>query len=177
MRYVIVCLIKGEALEYHEKLVSDICKRFNVKRQRLPAHFTIKAPFESDDIQEIEKITEEFCHNNRPTSIVISNFGFFRESVIFMDIKASKECIAVNKHYIDLLKTVSGLEWKRNEGGNKVFHCTLVTKLFPDKFHSIWNYVSNFECNFKTEFDNISILKWDKDRWVNFKEYTFKDRL
>lgn len=177
MRYVIVCLIKGEALVYHENLVKDICERFNVKRQRLPAHFTIKAPFETDNIEEVKKLTEEFCNNNISTPIVINNFGFFRENVIFMDIKASKECITTNGRYIDRLKNLTWLEWKKNEGKNKVFHCTVVTKLSPEKFHSIWDYVSGLECSFNTQFDNISILKWDKDRWVTFKEYRFKDRL
>lgn len=47
MRYVIVYLIKGEALSFHEELVGNICSQFKVKRQRLPAHFTIKVPFET----------------------------------------------------------------------------------------------------------------------------------
>jgi hypothetical protein len=67
MRYVIVCLIKGEALAFHEKLVEDICEKFKVKRQRLPAHFTIKAPFETEKILELESLVESYCKDIQST--------------------------------------------------------------------------------------------------------------
>jgi 2'-5' RNA ligase len=177
MRYVIVCLIKGEALTFHERLVTDICDRFKVKRQRLPAHFTIKAPFESNDISDLEKLTEEFCSKKDYTNIEIDGFGHFREDVVFMDVKTSKEAVAVHDDYIDVLKTLPWMEWKRNEGKGKVFHCTLVSKIPNGKFNDIWNYASNFNCYFKTTFNNITILRWEKDRWVTHNEYKFKDRL
>jgi 2'-5' RNA ligase len=176
MRYVIVCLIKGEALEFHEKLVKDICDKFNVKRQRLPAHFTIKAPFEKDDISDLEKLTEEFCSKRKATEIKLDGFGRFRENVVFMDVKVPREAEAVHDEYIDVLKTLPWLEWKRNEGKGRVFHCTLVSKLPPGKFTDIWSYTNNFSCYFETVFDNISILRWEKDRWITHKEYKFKDR-
>lgn len=170
MRYVIVCLIKGEALNFHEELVDNICSQFNVKRQKLPAHFTIKAPFETTNIEEIEKLTEEFCENHSSYSIKIRDFGHFRDSVVFMDIIPAKDAVRVHDEYIDALKSVKWLEWKRNEGKGRVFHCTLVSKLPPEKFQPIWNYVSSLSCDFDNSFDNISILRWEKDRWVTYRE-------
>lgn len=172
-----VCLIKGEALDFHEKLVSDICSRFNVKRQRLPAHFTIKAPFEKEDISDLEKLTEEFCNSSEVTDIKLDGFGRFREDVVFMDVKPSKQSVKIHDEYIDELKTLPWLEWKRNEGKGRVFHCTLVSKIPNGKFNDIWNYTNSFSCYFETTFDNISILRWEKDRWVTHKEYKFKDRI
>jgi 2'-5' RNA ligase len=171
MRYVIVCLIKGDPLHFHEKLVSDICSKFNVKRQRLPAHFTIKAPFDTDNIGEIERITEDFCRSKNAYPMSINDFGHFKDAVVFMDVKPSKDAVQVHDDYIDSLKTVSWLEWKRNEGKGRVFHCTLVSKLPPGKFNDIWDYTKNFQCNFPSTFDNIAILVWEKDRWVTHKEY------
>lgn len=175
MRYVIVCLIKGEALEFHEKLVSQICSDFNVKRQRLPAHFTIKAPFETDNIDEVERLTKEFCSNHSAYPIKIKDFGHFRDAVVFMDIIPSKEAVKVHDEYIDALKTVSWLEWKRNEGKGRVFHCTLVSKLPSDKFQPIWDFTENLSCDFNNKFDNISILKWEKDRWITYKEFPLNE--
>jgi 2'-5' RNA ligase len=173
-RYVIVCLIKGPALDFHEKLVGEVCSKFNVKRQRLPAHFTIKAPFETDNIIEIQQVTEEFCNQNEKTDISMRNFGHFRDSVVFMDVIPSKEAIDIHDKYIDALSEVKWLDWKKNEGKGRVFHCTVVTKLFPEKFKSIWSYVNKFPFSFDLQFDNISILRWEKDKWVTFKEYVFK---
>jgi 2'-5' RNA ligase len=169
-------LIKGEALDFHEKLVTDVCERFKVKRQRLPAHFTIKAPFERDDISDLEELTEKFCSSKESTDINLDGFGRFRDDVIYMDIKTSQEAVKVHDDYIDALKTLPWLEWKRNEGKGRVFHCTIISKIPDGKFKDIWNYTLNFNCYFENKFDNISILKWEKDRWITHKEYKFKDR-
>lgn len=173
MRYVIVCLIKGEALQYHEKLVEEICFKHKVKRQRLPAHFTIKAPFETEHIADIEELTAKYCENTAKTEISIKDFDHFRDSVVFMDVRPSAQAVKVHDDYIDLLRKVPWLEWKSNEGKGKVFHCTLVTKLFPEKFQPIWEQVSRLNCDFHTYFDNISILRWEKDRWITYKEFIF----
>jgi 2'-5' RNA ligase len=176
MRYVIVCSIKGEALKFHEKLVGEICDKFKVKRQRLPAHFTIKAPFEKENISDLENLTENFCKTKESTEFKLDGFGHFREDVVFMDIKTSNKAVTVHDEYIDVLKTLDWLEWKRNEGKGRIFHCTLVSKIPSGKFKDIWQYLSNFQCSFESEFDNISILRWEKDRWITHKEYKFKDR-
>lgn len=174
-RYVVVCLIKGEALEFHERLVQQVCSMFNVKRQRLPAHFTIKAPFETDNIKEIENLTEDFCSKQKKSRILLKNFGYFRNSVVYMDVIPSKEAIDIHDKYIDVLSEVKWLEWKRNEGKGRVFHCTVVSKLFSDKFKLIWDYVNQIPFSFDSYFDNISILRWDKNKWVTFREFYFKE--
>lgn len=175
-RYVIVCLFKDDVLKFHEKLVNDVCYEFNVKKQKLPAHFTIKAPFETDNIEEIEKITEEFVKNNNKQNIKISGFDKFRTDVVFMKVIPSKEALMVHDEFINNLKKVSWLKWKHHEGNdkNKVFHCTIVSRLKEDKFYPIWEYVNKYNLQFETHFDNISILKWENNRWEVYKEYILK---
>lgn len=173
-RYVIVCLIKDEALEFHEKLVADVCTRFMVKRQRLPAHFTIKAPFETDKIKEIEKLTEDFCIQHSKSNITLRDYGHFRESVVYMNVQPSKESIKIHDQYIDKLSEIKWLQWKGNEGKGRIFHCTVVSKLFKDKFKEVRDYVNKFPFCFEQYFDNITILCWERDRWVTYKEFTFR---
>jgi len=170
-RYVIVCLIKGEALQFHEKLVDEVCSKFNVKPQRLPAHFTIKAPFELEDVSEIENIIESFTKNRKSEGILIDGFGFFRTNVVFMKVNPSSDAKKIHDDFIKELKKVSNLEWKPNEGKEKVYHCTVVSKLREDKFQPIWEYVSNFSPKYELQFDNISILRWENYRWVTHKEF------
>ncbi|MCM8711142.1 2'-5' RNA ligase family protein [Clostridium sp. SYSU_GA19001] len=174
MRYLIVCLIKGEALVFHEKLVEDVCSKFQVKRQRLPAHFTIKAPFETENIHEVEKLTEEFCKNTKAFEILVEDFGHFGNAVVYMDVKPSKNAVKVHDDYIDVLKNIAWLDWKQNEGKGRVFHCTVVSKLPSYKFQSIWQYVSRFQFHFSTYFNNISILLWEKNKWITYREFELK---
>lgn len=175
-RYVIVCLIKGDALKFHERLVSEVCAEFNVRPQRLPGHFTIKAPFEIEDINPVENAVEEFVHSNSKQEASVEGFGHFRNSVVFMKINMSKEGIKVHDDFIHRLRTIPNLEWKSNEGGEKVFHCTVVTRIRDYKFKEIWDYVNKYNDNasFKIYFDNITILRWNRDRWVTYREYNLK---
>lgn len=171
MLYVIVCLINGKVKGFHHQLVEDICHRFDVKRQRLQSHFTLKAPFDSTDISEIERITENFCLTYKASPISISGYNHFSDKVIFMDIKPSFDAIKVCEEYKKLLRTIPELQWKKNELEKHIFHCTIVSKLNKTTFRDIWTYVNQFPCNFNCSFDNITIMRLEKEGWVVEKSY------
>ena len=52
MRYVIVSVVKGSAGKFNNNLRKEVFEKFQAKSSKLPAHFTIKAPFECEDINE-----------------------------------------------------------------------------------------------------------------------------
>ena len=70
MRYVIVCVLKGEAGDFNNNLRKDILKKFNAKSSKLPAHFTIKAPFEYDgsiiDLEKKNQCKESYRKESSP---------------------------------------------------------------------------------------------------------------
>lgn len=170
-RYVIVCLMNSEVQDFHNKLTSEVCSLFKVKRQKLPAHFTIKAPFEKENISELESMTEDFCSKNKAFSITLRDYSHFRDSVVFMDVSLSKEAEKIHDYYIDSLQKISWLDWKRNEGKGKKFHCTIVSKIKDDKFKDIWDYCNKHPYTFNASFDNISIMKWEKHGWILYKSF------
>lgn len=173
-RYVIVCLLNGECSNFHEELVADVCHKFNVKRQKLPGHFTIKAPFETDRIDEIEAVTQNFVANNHKEPMKIEGINHFRTDTVFMDINISSEGLKVHDAFIDKLKTLSWLEWKTHDGKGKTFHATIATHIPKEKYDDIWNYTNSFNPKFNTYFDNITILKWGNYKWEVYKEYQLK---
>ena len=61
MRYVIVSVVKGSAGKFNNNLRKEVFEKFQAKSSKLPAHFTIKAPFECEDINEVDKVVENFC--------------------------------------------------------------------------------------------------------------------
>lgn len=172
-RYVIVCLIKGKAQEFHEKLVKDVCNKFKVSPQKLPMHITLKAPFEIDDIKSIEKITEDFCKKNSSSTISIKDFGHFRDNVVFMDVKPSKETIELHNRYIELLEKVPNLEWSKNEGKERKYHCTIVSRRISKNFDEIMKYISKNTVDYHCEFNNISIMEYNHTiyRWELYKYF------
>ena len=54
MRYVVVSVVKGEAGNFNNNLRKEVYEKFNAKSSKLPAHFTIKSPFETDNIVQLE---------------------------------------------------------------------------------------------------------------------------
>jgi 2'-5' RNA ligase len=168
-RYVIVCLINSEVRNFHNNLTTQVCSLFNVKRQRLPAHFTIKAPFETENVSDLENVTEEFCTKNKSYPIIVEGFGHFSDAVVFMNVKPSQKAEDVHDRYIDELSKISWLDWKAKEGKGKKFHCTIVSKLKSDKFKDIWDYCNKHHYSFHTFFDNITIMKWEQDKWIVYK--------
>lgn len=174
-RYVLVCNIEGEALKFHHKLTNNVCHKFNKKPQKLPAHFTLKAPFETDKIEEMINILNKFVHDKKKTPIKIQSFGRFRQDVIYMNIKVSEAAKKVNDELIDELVKIPWLEFKANEGKDKIFHCTIVSRRLQDKFKEIWDYVNQYQCDFNTYFDNISLYQWKNNTWILYKKFNFKD--
>ncbi|WP_333861481.1 2'-5' RNA ligase family protein [Clostridium sp.] len=175
-RYVIVCAIGGDALKFHDRLTTDVCHRFNKKRTKLPAHFTIKAPFETDNIQEITDILNDFSKANCKAPMKIKGYGAFREDVIYMDVKMSPEAKSMHDALIDKLDKITWINFKYNEGKNKVFHCTILSKRIKDRFKEIWNYVNKYFFDFNEYFDNISLYIWKNNTWILVKRYNFDDK-
>lgn len=60
MRYVLVSVVKGPAGDFNNNLRKDVFSKFKAKSSKLPAHFTIKSPFEEDNINELENVLEKF---------------------------------------------------------------------------------------------------------------------
>lgn len=166
MRYVIVSALSGEALKFHEQITTEVCSKFNVRRTKLPGHITLKAPFDTDNIDEIISLIEGFTNNKAKAPIYLNGYGSFREDVIFIKTSFSKEAKEVYDELENLLKTSNEVEWKQNELGERVFHVTIVSKKIKEKFNEIWEYVNQTQYNFNIYFDNISIYVWKDNTWV-----------
>ena len=107
MKYAIFYLIKGEAQKYRDKLVAEVGPKFGeryVLESKLPAHLTLKTPFEIKDIKKIEKIIKEFVKTQKLSKIKIIGFGNFRKFVTFLDFKFSQETLIAQKKLIQELE-------------------------------------------------------------------------
>lgn len=172
MRYVIVCVVKGEAGDFNNNLRKDILKRFNAKSSKLPAHFTIKAPFEYDgSIIDLENNLEEFCKREKGQSFRVSKYDHFDNRVIYMDVDMSKEGKKLHDRLIEEIDKSPYINFTKTDGKDKVFHVTLSSKKLPPIYEEVWNYVNKFECDFECKFDNITIYKWEENTWKIYREF------
>ena len=138
MRYVIVSIVKGPAGDFNNNLRKDIFSKFKAKSSKLPAHFTIKAPFEyNENITDLENCIEEISKKEKATPYKIDGYNHFDDRVIYMDVNMSKEAKKVHDELIDKLSTISYINFKNNEGKDKIFHVTLSSKKYK-------KYISNY---------------------------------
>ena len=86
----------------------------------------------------------------------------------------SKEGIELHNKLIDVLGSISYINFTSTDGKNKVFHVTISSKRIQKIFNELWDYVTNIPCEFTCYFDNISIYKWENNTWNLHKEFLLK---
>ena len=73
MRYVVVTVADGEAGVFNKKLSAEAFEKFKVKSSKLPAHITLKAPFETEEpIEVLEEAIEKYIKEYENGSVYIS---------------------------------------------------------------------------------------------------------
>lgn len=175
MRYVIVSVIKGEAGDFNNNLRKEVYEKFRAKSSKLPAHFTIKAPFEyDDDIIEVEKSIEDYCIHHRREPLEIKGYNHFEDRVIYMDMVMSGKGKILHDGLIEEMSKVPYIEFTNKDGKDKIFHITISSKRIKSIYYDLWNYVNKYPCNFQGYFDNVSIYRWENNTWVLHKEYLFQ---
>lgn len=163
--------VTGEAGNFNDNLRKEVFKAFKAKSSKLPAHFTIKAPFERDNIEDIEKVLYDFSKNHSASNYDIKNYSHFDNRVIYMKVLMSEEGYRTHDEMIEAIASCKDIEFKKGEGQDKTFHVTIASKKIQDKFDEIWNYVNDYPCEFHCKFDNVTIYKWEEMTWKVHKEY------
>jgi 2''-5'' RNA ligase len=176
MRYVIVCVVKGEAGEFNNNLRKELFQKLKAKSSKLPAHFTIKAPFEyENEINDLIDVLEEFSKTAKAEPFTIDGYDHFDDRVIFMKVNMSKEAKAVHDKLIDNMSKISYVDFDKKDGKDKVFHITLASKKLKSLYARAWDYVQQYPCEFKGLFDNVTIYRWEEETWKLYKEFSFKE--
>jgi len=173
MRYFIGYLIKGEAKKYQEKLIDKICAEFNVRNlnDHVPAHFTLKSPFDTEDISEVEKLLEKFCKGEKVSDIKIGGIGSFDKRIIFLD----GESIEGEKTFRGLIQELRKIDWmqfRKYELTDVNFHSTLARARDKNQFVEIMKFLENEKSLFELKFDNIAIFENVGGKWGVYREFS-----
>lgn len=174
MRYVIVCVVKGKAGEFNNNLRKELFKNFDAKSSKLPAHFTIKAPFEyNGEITELNKVLEEFSKAEKAVPFKINGYDHFDDRVVYMKVNMSAEGKVLHDKLIDKMSEISYIEFDKKDGKDKTFHVTLASKKLKQVYHNVWEYIHRYPCEFQCSFDNVTIYNWEEGTWNLYKEFKF----
>ncbi len=177
MRYSIFYLIKGNAKRYRNNLVKQVGPRFNenyVFDSKLPAHITLKAPFQIRKIEKIENILKDLTKKYNKQNIEISGFGNLKKFVVFLRFKFSKSALKIQK---ELIKKIKEIREIRAQQYDKKWspHATISYCNTKTSFNNIWNYLERLnKPYFKLRFDNITIMKKSGKHWKIYRKFNLK---
>ena len=175
MRYMIGYLIKGEAKEYQENLIDSISEEFGTRNlnEHIPAHFTLKSPFETENIGEVEKVLEEFCKGEKKSEMNIGGIGSFNRRVIFIGGEFSEEGLETFRRFIERLREIEWMEFGKHDLEEGNLHSTLARAKDPEQFEEIMKFLLKEKKFFDVEFDNVAILEKSEDGWNVYREFRF----
>lgn len=172
MRYVVVCVVKGEAGKFNNSLRKEIWDKFKARSSKLPAHFTIKAPFDyAGEVTELENVLEEFSKKEKAQPFRLEGYDHFDERVIYMHVNMLQSGKEMHDRLIDTMAQIPYINFDQKDGKDKIFHVTIASKKLQPLYKTVWQYIEQYPCNYDCTFDNISLYKWEDNTWKLHKEY------
>lgn len=177
MKYSIFYVIKGKAGRFQQKLAKIVGPRFGENyliENPLPPHVTLKQPFRTTQIKNLEKIIKDFVKTQKPTKVKIRGFGNFDRFVAFMKVEFTKDGCRTQRQLFERLKSIKGFRIRKFD---KHFnpHATIAYGNTKKKFNEIWDYLKTLEKpHFDFLFDNITIYKKPGKYWKIHKEFKIK---
>ncbi len=177
MKYFIGHLIKGEAKKYQEKLISEISSNFCIRSLNgfVPAHFTVKAPFESYDVSPIEELLGEVCGRGKVSDVKIDGIGNFHKRIIYLNGRSSSGVVKFIDGLNDELRKIGWMQFGKYDLIEDNLHGTLARVKDNKQFDDVMGFLANERPYFEFGFDNISIFQKRKNGWEVYKEFKLGD--
>ncbi len=167
-KYFVGCLIQGEAAEWHTRVAKDISDKFGTWKifEKIPPHVTVYRPFDTDNIQPVLDVLENWSKNQRlNTSLAMSGFDRFDDKVVFAKLEINP---TIEKSVLELkqkLKEIPNMPQEDYPTWHP--HATLAYMLTSKEINDIWDYVLTLQKpKFVLPFDNIALFaSWADRTW------------
>jgi 2'-5' RNA ligase len=118
----------------------------------------LKYWFETDKIEVIDQIVENFCKTRKKTRVRVGGFGGFRPKVVFLNADLSEEAKRTFLELISELRKVNWVTWDRYDGENLHFHSTVAEEC-NERYDTIRKFANGKEKYFDCWFDNVTIVR------------------
>ena len=175
----IICVLPEEIRIYQRDIRQKIATQFGfseITNSIIPTHITIKYRFPIKNLDEVEKVVQEFSLVQRKTNWSLQSFSYFKNDgdfVIFIDVVASEEACKAHANFLDRLREIGWVKWGEFDNANLHYHVTLVAQnLTSENFEAVWSFVNEQEKpNFESFFDNLTLIQINEDSRSVYKTY------
>jgi 2'-5' RNA ligase len=161
MRYILPCLFAGPIREYHQALVDEVATRFDLpftRLQAIPAHFTLKYHFETDEIAPVEELLAGFARVHAAAPVAVGGFGHFDEDVVYVTVTPSPVARALLADLFTTFRRLPWMPWSAHDGESLRPHMTVAEYCRP-RFAEVWRYLEGRAGRFEAALDNLTLLR------------------
>lgn len=169
MRYLIAHVLTGTVADFHKTLTREIANKFGVQdlAERIHPHLTLKAPFETSEIQikELQETMKNFASHHDRVPLRLNEFEHFGNNVVYLNAETTTSGRQLLK---SLSERIAKIEWLKMDSHDNevVLHATLARPENHVEFQSVMNFLyNNYDPHFSTELDTIDLLKLDESQW------------
>lgn len=154
----------GNAKKEIKKLIREINKDCRIRSKYRPVpHITLVGPFTTKNQRKLVSDFKRVCEKQKIMHFNVVGFNTFEDNrVVFIDIKPDKD---MGEFRWELSKTLQAYcrlrpwDLKRNFG----YHATLASKLNPEKFKKVKNYIKRKpKPNFNHVLMRVTLIKGQK---------------
>ena len=176
----IICLLPEEVNRYYKELRQKIGDQFGLDMKRnIPAHITVKYGFPVENVDEIEKMAEEFCMSETGRAKwTLRDFGRFvnpDKYVVFIEAVPSTETRKAHARFLDKLRQINWVQWGPYDNINLHYHVTLAVRGITSENHeAVWSFVNQQKKpKFAVHFDNLALVEIEEDSGSVYKTFSF----
>ena len=176
MRIYVGSLVEGIISDYYFETIERLSKEglIDMKVKIRTPHITLKAPFETKEVDKLEEIILDSFPENPRMYLTIGRFGNFVESekpVLFIDVEASYEFLRHYKKFLDSLSRAN-FPFSEYDRVDKNFHITLAKgNEIPDIDKALSYLQKNQNRLFNTSLANITIFKKGRSETKVIRNY------
>jgi 2'-5' RNA ligase len=176
-KFMIAYLPSKEVSDYVTKLINELAEKFDEKyilENPRPVHVTLKSPFEFEKIEEVELIIEKFVKTQKSAGISTGDFEEFRGKVFFLKTNFSQEAMEIQKELIEQVRVLKEIRIDRYDE-EFTPHLTVGYANSQESYDGIVEILEKTpNPDFDFKFDNIALLKKNKNVWEVYKIYEIK---
>lgn len=181
MSLYFIALVPNQGLREQIKCFKkEIEERYQAKHAlKLPAHITLKMPFNSNKEEEplLIKSLQELADRITVFNVELSGFDFFKSGVIFIKCANHDPIIEVHNKLEKVFSQKLGIA--KNEDPSRFYpHMTIATRdLSPESFSKAWAEFKNRE--FRADFlaERFFLFKHNGKTWDVHRKFRFVPKL
>lgn len=177
-RFFVGYRLKNRELEeYYLRITAELEEKFKIKNlgNRVKPHFTLKAPFETGNLEKFEKILEDLAKKQESIPFAIEGFGYFTRdhgNTIFLEAAENPELQDAVQDIVDEIRDFG--EDKRSLPEEIKLHVSIARYMDDGQFKEAWSYLrAQASPKFNLNFDNLTLFRYFPGGWEIYREFDF----